>query len=337
MGYGLWEPGIDVRDGRHDLRQNGIWLQHGWLGADAWFERHRRVERIPEFRSEARVRALAEQLRAHGIRDVFPHVAPTNEDGSLPDVDPAQTERFLDAFEGYRVLPWIGGALGNQAFPTLPAWRERFAESVAALLRAHPRLGGVHINIEPCTAGSPSFLATLDAVRGALPEGKLLSVAAYPPPIWLHPYPDVHWEERYYRSVAERVDQIVPMMYDTALQASKPYVWLMGRWTQQVLAWSHPREVLLGLPAYDDAGSGYHVPEVESLANGLAGIHRGLGHWESLPTNYRGVALYSEWELDDSEWALLRERFLRDRSNLRDSPMPAHRTTQGTSTMTGSM
>jgi hypothetical protein len=30
--YAIWEPGERVIDGRHDLRSNGIWIQHGWLG-----------------------------------------------------------------------------------------------------------------------------------------------------------------------------------------------------------------------------------------------------------------------------------------------------------------
>ena len=39
LAYSLWTPGTDIIDGRHDLRNNGIWLQHGWLGDDTWFER----------------------------------------------------------------------------------------------------------------------------------------------------------------------------------------------------------------------------------------------------------------------------------------------------------
>ena len=32
LAYLLWSPGLDIHDGRNDLRANGIWLQHGWLG-----------------------------------------------------------------------------------------------------------------------------------------------------------------------------------------------------------------------------------------------------------------------------------------------------------------
>jgi len=73
----------------------------------------------------------------------------------------------------------------------------------------------------------------------------------------------------------------------------------------------HPSlgEILLGLPAYEDAGSGYHHPNVEDLRNALLGVHSGLNNYSELPDNYQGVAIYSEWEMDDSEWSVLREHF----------------------------
>ncbi|MBI3869800.1 MAG: hypothetical protein HY299_14850 [Verrucomicrobia bacterium] len=37
IAYSLWRPGLDVVDGRNDHGRNGLWLAHGWLGADEWF------------------------------------------------------------------------------------------------------------------------------------------------------------------------------------------------------------------------------------------------------------------------------------------------------------
>jgi hypothetical protein len=85
----------------------------------------------------------------------------------------------------------------------------------------------------------------------------------------------------------------------------------MAEWTGEVLSWCEGRPVLLGVPAYDDAGTGYHHPEVENLTNALAGIHAGLMGLDSLPPHYRGVAIYCDWEMDAAEWTLLEERFCR--------------------------
>jgi hypothetical protein len=254
---------------------------------------------------------LAEWLRRHGIADVFPHFCPCASDGSLPAVDAAQTKRFLAAFSDFRVMPWIGGVSGATVNLESAAWRAGFCRSARKLLDDHPGFAGVHVNIEPCPPGSPDFLRLLDELRTALPRGKVLSVAAYPPPTVWHRFPEVHWEEPYFREVAARADQLAVMMYDTSLRSGKLYRHLMAGWTREVLAWSGKTEVLLGLPAYDDAGSGYHHSAAENLRNALLGVHAGLGPSAEPPANYQGVALYCEWEMDETEWARYRGHFLR--------------------------
>lgn len=131
-------------------------------------------------------------------------------------------------------------------------------------------------------------------------------MAAYPPPTRWQQVPDVHWDEAYSRAVAARVDQAVVMMYDTSLRTPKLYEQLMKEWTREVLAWYWPTQVLLGVPAYDDA-AGYHDPGTENLQHALAGIHAGLGI--SPATNYAGVSLYCEWQMNETKWRAYGERF----------------------------
>jgi hypothetical protein len=307
LTYLAWSPGKRVRDGRHDFRTNGIWIQHGWLGDDSWFHRNRKDETL--FRSDQRIQQLADLLARHGVKYVFPHVCPCNPTGEIAPVDPIQAERFLDHFGGFMVIPWIGGVLGRHCSPESRQWRTNFVFSASSLLQRHPRLAGVHINIEPMPNGNSHFLVLLDELRGAIPRGKILSVAAYPPPTRWHPFPDVHWEESYFREVAQRVDQLVPMMYDTAIPLSKVYRHLMATWIHDVLNWAGNAQVLLGVPAYDDAGVFYHYPRVENLHNALSGIHAGLSNYKTLPGNYAGIAIYCEWEMDGEEWASFRREF----------------------------
>jgi hypothetical protein len=58
------------------------------------------------------------------------------------------------------------------------------------------------------------------------------------------------------------------------------------------------------------AGADYHDPRVENLENALLGIHRGLSR-NPLPTNFQGVAIYSDWETSDQEWDYFRGHFQR--------------------------
>lgn len=53
-----------------------------------------------------------------------------------------------------------------------------------------------------------------------------------------------------------------------------------------------------------------HHPEVENIRGGLPGIHAGLISG-GVPPNYQGVALYSDWVMDDAEWRYFREHFLK--------------------------
>ena len=311
LAYVVWSPGATVADGRYDLGTNGIWMQHGWLGADGWFTQYGKEAKKPLFRDPRRLAEAAALLRRHRIRDVFPHLCPAAPSGPIALHDPTQTERFLDAFEGFRVMPWVGGVLDVSARPDDRAWREGFARSIRALLDAHPRIAGIHVNIEPCPSGHARHLTLLEELRAGMPKGKQLSVAAYPPATILHPFSEIHWDEAYFREVAQRVDQLAVMLYDTALVNVKLYKNLVTRWTREVLDWAGATPVLLGLPAYDDPGVGYHHADIENVPNALAGAHAALQAYPTLPANYQGIALYSDWEMTEDEWGTLRKAFLR--------------------------
>lgn len=312
LAYVIWSPGLWVSDGRHDRGTNGIWAAHGWLGDDAWFANNRK-DQLPRYRSDAAIAAAVDRWRKHHVRDVFPHLAPAQRDGRLPGIDGPQVKRFLDATDqaGQRVMPWIGGVLHEHCFPERQAWRDAFVASVVDLLKRQPRLAGVHVNIEPWPDGHAEMLLLVEELRAVMPRRHLLSIAAYPPPTRWQPNTEIHWSEGYFRKVAARSDQLSVMMYDTSIRFQKPYRKLMADWTREVLAWSQGTPVLLGLPAYEDTGVGYHHPHVENIRNALHGIHAGLASHESLPAHYHGIVIYSDWTTDEQEWGLLRRAFLK--------------------------
>lgn len=308
--YTLWSPGTKITDGRHDLNRNGIWLQHGWLADDAWLKRN--DKNFDDFRSVKALQQLRAKLDALHIRDVFPHMCPARFTGHLPGHDPQQIEAFLDTLDGYRVSPWIGGVHEDSANPASPKWRATFCQQIADLIAQHPRLAGVHLNIEPMPSGNEDYITLLNEIRAALPQGKILSIAAYPPPTVFQPGLEVHWEEAYWRRIAAICDQMVPMLYDTSIRWRKPYQAVLHDWTVETLSWAESTEVLLGLPAYADAGVGYHHPEVENLGVALPAIHAGLQHFDALPQNYAGVAIYAEWTLTEDDKGTLVRAFLRN-------------------------
>src|SRR5262245_57307379 len=86
LPYAVWTPGKRITDGRHDRGRNGIWMQHGWLGADEWFDRNGKRERIPLFRTPERLTEPATKLRANHITDVYPHLCPADPKGPIAPV-----------------------------------------------------------------------------------------------------------------------------------------------------------------------------------------------------------------------------------------------------------
>jgi hypothetical protein len=312
IGYALWSPGTAITDGRHDRGTNGIWMSHRWLGDDAWFTDNNREHLRDQYRDPAYIRDELKMLADRGIVDLFPHLAPTKPTGQLPSRDDVQLARFLDAAEqnNQRVIPWIGGVFELHCQPGSAKWRETFIEAIVKLLSDHPRLAGVQLNIEPWPSGNADCLLLLDELKAALPEGAVLSVAAYPPPTRWQPSPEVHWDETYFREVARRCDHLAVMMYDTSIPLEKPYIALMAKWTKQVTDWSEGTPVLLGLPCYEDTEVDYHDPGVENLPNALRGIHAGLNQ-AGPPDHFAGVALYSLWTMDPDEWDTLDQSFLK--------------------------
>ena len=139
VAYAIWQPGVDVTDGRHDRGSNGVWLAHGWLGADEWFIKYNKTNEFAKYRSAASIKALADKLRMHHVTDVFPHLCPAEPSGQLPLVDNGQLERFLDNFSEFRVLPWIGGPNGPNVRANGQRWRAVFITNVCALIANHPQ------------------------------------------------------------------------------------------------------------------------------------------------------------------------------------------------------
>ncbi|NQZ59490.1 MAG: hypothetical protein HRT88_18725, partial [Lentisphaeraceae bacterium] len=254
------------------------------------------------FRSESKINALLNNLKKHGISDLFPHLCPCSEDGSISAYDDLQVERLVNSANGLRVIPWVGGVYRDQCVPENKKWRHNFVLSISELFKKHPKLAGIQINIEPMPDNTESFITLLKEIKIALPQGKVLSVAAYPPPTKWHPFPEVHWSKNYFTEVTQNCDQVAVMMYDTAVRFDKFYIHLMKEWSNEVLNWSSSTPVLLGIPAYDDSGTGYHYPEVENITSALKGIKACLNNKSQLPENLQGLALYCEWQMNEEKW-----------------------------------
>jgi hypothetical protein len=292
----------------HD--RNAVWLEHRWLE-----RRH----------SESEMEALFTRLHQRGIGYVYPHLIPFDASGQLPPHDREQLRAFLATARRVtpelKLLPWIGGlrrGYKRQRPGTIEladlTQRQRMVAEARGLI--DEGFDGVHLNIEPVDDDNDEFLALLRALRTAVGDKHVLSLAAIrPAPVGLPRAPNFAWSPDYYGRVAATSDQIVIMAYDTALPTPSLYRRYV-RWAARSVAGAlyasgSDARVLMGVPTYEPY-SFMHRRGVETPENAIVGVVAGLRGLGAGGT-FEGVALYAEWTTDESEW-LAYERHWRNRA-----------------------
>ena len=255
----------------HD--RNAVWLEHRWL---------ERPQPLPE------MEALFAKLDRRGIAYAYPHLIPFDATGRLPPHDREQLRAFLATARRVapelKLLPWIGGLRrgykrqrpGTLELADLSQRQQMVAEARGLVDEG---FAGVHLNVEPVDDGNDDFLALLRALRTAVGDDRVLSLAAIrPAPLGLPRAPNFAWSPDYYARVAAIVDQIVIMAYDTALPTPSLYRRYV-RWAARSVAGAldasgSDARVLMGVPTYEPYGF-MHRRGVETPENAIVGRRRG--------------------------------------------------------------
>ena len=287
---------------------NALWAEHEWVG---------------EAHTEAEYDALAGELQANRITDVFFHVGPLSADGSIDPLLYPNAATLIAELEArlpeLRAQAWIGQKEKRGGGPldlAEPAVRSAIVETARGFLELG--FDGIHYNIEPVTSGNKSLLALLDETRPVVAAaGAVLSLAAdeiepYPGARRLARrfFPDAHlWSSDYYEAIAERTDQIAVMMYDTAI----PYAWAYSAavaWVTR-LTWHNigtNNVLFIGVPTSEETTAGFD-PAAENIESALTGIARTMPSDRDSPRMF-GLAIYADWTTDEAEWAVWRRHWL---------------------------
>lgn len=258
----------------------------------------------------AAIAHLAEQARDMHLRSLFVFTTYRRADGSLSASAP-YARAFVSAFRQHNqqtaLLAWVGLPDPQPALAD-PQTRIAMTHQLAGLV-ATTGFDGIHIDAEPIANGNSTYLAFLEELRAALSPRQLLSVASLP---WMprlegaflptHAY---RWDGRYYQAVANRANQLVAMTYDSQAGVSPAYrLWMREqvRGIRRSIG-AQPVDLLIGISLSREQTAS-HRPEVESLANGLAGLCAALAQPQE-GAAVRGVALYALWEAtadDEAAW-----------------------------------
>ncbi|HEX5415537.1 MAG TPA: glycosyl hydrolase family 18 protein [Chloroflexota bacterium] len=310
--YLLFRPSTRFPGDHFNTGQNAIWLDLNWVN---------------EPTSKESIRSLATELRDHQIRyvSVYTSYLKANDRFNPTYAYAADFTRSLKSEDrGVIVLAWIGLPLESSTFPSgngnvdlsNPRTRQYIASFCADRI-TQDGFDGVHLDPEPVPNGDEDLLTLLDDVRQTIPKSSLLSLATrHIQPIMSDtPVPvldQLLWQSRYYSEVADRVDQVALMTYDSHL----PLGTLYRTWVRfQVIALTDAlkdtnRQVLIGVPTSEERTPS-HWPGAENMETGLSGTIDGLNDKASVDSVVTGVAIYPEWETGQAEWQEYQSLWLR--------------------------
>ncbi len=283
----------DISDANCGLGENAAWISVDWTSQAV---------------SESSVAQLAQSASARQIRYLFPFTTYVKPDGTFSP-SYAHAAEFVSQFRRFNqetlLLAWIGIPLPIADLSD-ESTRRDIAASVAQLVQ-EAQFDGVHLNAEPISNNDLDYLAFLDQVRDALGPRYTISIAGSQ---WTSTASSklplvndnqARWDDEYYQAVAERVDQIAVMAYDSVRSHPALYrLWLREqvRGISKCLA-NSDAELLIGISiSREDTIT--HRPKAENMQSGLAGICAGL--ITAQENTVRGVAIYAAWEGEPSDW-----------------------------------
>lgn len=276
--------------------ENAIWLSRHWMREP--------IENIPD----EELRQRLDQFQERGIRYLFPHVCPMDEEGHLPEVNGDRIERLLaitaEYGDQFQIMPWIGGSI---ATVDLSSSQQRMVwiNEVKELVEKHD-FPGVNVNIEPLEHGDDRIFDWLEDLRTALGEDRIISFCGIRPESEPRKGDNLGiWTAEDYEKLAVYTDQITVMSYDTGRKIPFLYVgWTKTQFVNVLEAvekgGNGECQLLWGIPVYEDQAN-YFDPNSENIRTTFHGLGKVMEDHGKSPS-FSGVAVYSGWTMDDKEW-----------------------------------
>lgn len=299
IGISAGQPGSFYNTGN-----NALWLEHAWVG---------------EEKTRAEIEELVRKLEDNDIGTVFLHSGPFEADGTIPPETYAFAPYFLEVAREFNAeiqyQAWLGQR--RDAINLDDKEVQHNVAKSAMIMSQLVGFDGVHFDVEPVWDGDLGFIDALRESRELMPDDKVISVALaeFIPQsvIWLteksHDFKTYNSEVNYL-NVAQYADQVVVMVYDTGLHSEWWYRKLVAEQTIWLSRLLEGKQLFVGIPSYEDETRDSDF-KVENIENGIIGVIDGLNNVRSEEENFEGVAIYSYWETDESEWETFKQYWLK--------------------------
>jgi hypothetical protein len=300
-----WEHYRDLPPTGHP---NALWARHSWVG---------------DGHTPCQYRTFARQIRQLGLTDVFLHAGPLGPDGTVGEDRYRHAGQVLDALHdlvpGVRLQAYLGQVEGSRpGTDDLDLDDPANIERTVATAERFLALGfdGIHYDIEPVLNGDLRFIDLYDRTRVLTgSRGAVLSIAVeerlvdpdsgFPPNVQ-HASVSDDW----LRVLAEHVDQIAVMVYDSRMKTAADY----ERWTEyqtrtvaDVVA--DKVDVLIGVPT--DKQFVYYHTEAENAGTGSRGLRRGAAALGPERAGRVGGAVFAEWVSTEEDYGTFEREWVR--------------------------
>lgn len=283
---------------------NAVWIGHEWVG---------------EAKTDAEIAALVNNLNNYQFDTVFVHAGPLENDGTIKPETYKYAMNFVEKVKksdpDIEYQAWLGQIRVKIDLSDEGVRHNVVKQSI--IMSQLVGFDGIHFDIEPVGDDDLNFINLLKETRETLPQGKTISVALaeFIPNSLVWMIKDFYKLENYntqinYSNVAKYSNQIVAMAYDTGMRRGWLYRWLVREQTVWLSNLLKNKEFFIAIPAYDKASEDFD-PKVENVENGIKGIVSGLNNIRSEEENFAGVAIYPYWEIDENEWKIYEDLWLK--------------------------
>ncbi len=299
---------------------NGIWLNRAWT--------HGKVD-------EARISELAGQLKQNKMGKLYAYASTLNAEGRWTAgtqgagnfmesrLDVADfVEKFRERHQEAVIFAWIeiwtnldpvdGYRLDSMAL------HENVAD-FSRLLVEDLGFDGILLDVKPLYNENDDLIRLIRSVRSAIGIEKPIAVAVpadlTPTDAGLVPLasiaPGTMWSSNYKQRVMVSADEVVLLMYQSYRQDTLDYInWVAYHIETYINLLGGNTRIMVSIPNYGGP-SAAHNPSVETMSAALDGVILGVSRLaEADKSLLTGVAIFSDEDLNQSQWNLYRETWL---------------------------
>lgn len=313
-----------------ELQNNAIWVQSIFLRG------HHPSTGVKL--SESMTKSLARQLNENNIEYAYLFAGPYDSTGHLPaygfsSVAQNSIRELKQYCPDLKILPWVGGVQNRTVFLDDSLWVKNAINDTRRLIETLS-VPGVHVDLEFMLRGDPYLDQFLGAekpgdlesygenvnefhrrLRLELPQAFISSVVTATPAATKPWKRKTSLEEL--KVLIRYIDQLSFLFYDTSIKEQGLFIESCVALLEDIRALKESGQadiqylVAIGTFINEPALHKYRDLNVENVSNSINTIKQAQDRVSKDEDIVDGIAIYCDWETDESEWNEFAEAWLK--------------------------